>query len=219
MSLKIDKDNVYFLPQTNKNSLSTALPQFSGNVKSLEFKVKFKPDFSKSKPDTNYGVIMLNGKHLGISWSESKDGQCNIIGSLWTEEEYQKLSVPLTNDKETLNRANDYTYAHFVVDIENGWMRLNNVAESKASVTKKIKGKLSNDYVFSYLWLGCGNNFENCDEEYRWNFYGNINYAEVIINGKTVFHSTCQKKTKYKVYDESQSGNHLVKYSSEWFGE
>ena len=100
-------------------------------------KVKFKPDFSKSKPDTNYGVIMLNGKHLGISWSESKDGQCNIIGSLWTEEEYQKLSVPLTNDKETLNRANDYAYAHFVVDIENGWMRLNDTA------TKKIKGKFS----------------------------------------------------------------------------
>ena len=85
--------------------------------------------------------------------------------------------------------------------------------------TKKIKGKLSNDYVFSYLWLGCGNNFENCDDEFRWNFYGDISYAEVIINGKTIFQSKCGKKTKYKVYDESQSGNHLVKYSSEWFGE
>ena len=211
MSLKIDKDNVYFLPQTNKNSLSTALPQFSGNVKSLEFKVKFKPDFSKSKPDTNYGVIMLNGKHLGISWSESKDGQCNIIGSLWTEEEYQKLSVPLTNDKETLNRANDYTYAHFVVDIENGWMRLNDTA------TKKIKGKLSDDYRFSYLWVGCGNSFENCEEAYKWNFYGNINYVEVIIDGKTVFHSNCDKKTKFKVYDKSGNGNNLLKYNKDWY--
>ena len=39
MSLKIDKNNVYFLPPTNKNSLSN-LPQFSGDVKSFEFKVK-----------------------------------------------------------------------------------------------------------------------------------------------------------------------------------
>ena len=85
MSLKLDKDNVYFLPQSNKNSLSTALPQFSDGVKSFEFMVKFKPDFSKSKPDTNYGIMMLNGKHLGISWLESKDGQSNIVGSLWTE--------------------------------------------------------------------------------------------------------------------------------------
>lgn len=211
MSLKIDKDNVYFLPPTNKNSLSTALPQFSGSIKSFEFKVKFKPDFSKSKQGINYGIMMLNGKHLGISWLESEDGQSNIVGSLWTEEEIQQIYSPLTYDRNTLKRTNDYTYAHFIVDIENGWMRLNNTA------TKKIKGKLSNDYRFSYLWLGCGNSFENCDDEYRWNFYGNINYAEVIINGKTVFHSTCQKKTKYKVYDESENGNHLLKYSREWF--
>ena len=211
MSLRIDEDNVYFLPQTNKNSLSTALPQFSGDVKSFEFKVKFKPDFSKSKPEINYGIMMLNGKHLGISWLESEDGQSNIVGSLWTEEEIQQIYSPLTYDRNTLKRANDYTYAHFIVDIENGWMRLNNTS------TKKIRGKLSNDYRFSYLWLGCGNSFENCDEEYRWNFYGNINYAEVIINGKTVFYSKCQKKTKYKVYDESENGNHLLKYSREWF--
>ena len=36
----------------------------------------------------------------------------------------------------------------FKVDIENGWMRLNN------TITKKIRGKLSNDYRFSYLWIG-----------------------------------------------------------------
>ncbi len=191
MSLKIDKDNVYFLPPTNKNSLSTALPQFSGDVKSFEFKVKFKPDFSKAKSETPYGIMMLNGKHLGISWYESDNGQSNIVGSLWTEDELQQLFAPLTYDRKTLKRVNDYTYAHFIVDIENGWMRLNNTA------TKKIRGKLSNDYRFSYLWLGCGNSFENCDEEYRWHFNGNISYAEVIINGKTVFHSTCQKKTKY----------------------
>ena len=217
MSLKIDKDNVYFLPPSNKNSLSTALPQFSDGVKSFEFKVKFKPDFSKSKPDTNYGIMMLNGKHLGISWLESKDGQSNIVGSLWTEDELQQVFSPLTNYYG--KRTEDYTYAHFIVDIENGWMQLNNAAESKASVTKKIKGKLSNDYVFSYLWIGCGNNFENCDDEFRWNFDGDISYAEVIIDGKTIFKSKCEKKTKYKIYDESQSGNHLVKYSSEWFGE
>ena len=211
MSLKIDKNNVYFLPPTNKNSLSTALPQFSGDVKSFEFKVKFRPDFSKAEPEINYGIMMLNGKHLGISWLESEDGQSNIVGSLWTEEEIQQIYSPLTYDRKTLERTNDYTYAHFIVDIENGWMRLNNTS------TKKIRGKLSNDYRFSYLWLGCGNSFENCDKEYRWNFYGNINYAEVIINGQTVFYSKCQKKTKYKVYDESENGNHLLKYSREWF--
>jgi len=68
------------------------------------------------------------------------------------------------------------------------------------------------------LWVGCGNNFENCDDEFRWNFDGDITYAEVIIDGKTIFKSKCEKKTKYKIYDESENGNHLIKYSSEWFG-
>ena len=216
MSLKIDKDNVYFLPQSNKNSLSTALPQFSDGVKSFEFMVKFKPDFSKSKPDTNYGIMMLNGKHLGISWLESEDGQSNIVGSLWTENGLQQVFSPLTNYYG--KRTEDYTFAHFTVDIENGIMRLNNAAEEKASVSQKIKGKLSNDYKISYLWVGCGNNFENCDDEFRWNFDGDITYAEVIIDGKTIFKSKCEKKTKYKIYDESENGNHLIKYSSEWFG-
>ena len=94
MSLKINKDNVYFLPQSNKNSLSTALPQFSDGVKSFEFKVEFKPDFSKSKPNENYGIMMLNGKHLGISWLESENGQSNIVGSLWTENELQQVFSP-----------------------------------------------------------------------------------------------------------------------------
>jgi len=134
---------------------------------------------------------------------------------LWTEEEHQQLYVsagmPVTSDGETLKKANDYIYAHFVVDIENGWMRLND------TTTKKIKGKLSNDYRVSYLWIGCGNSFENCDDEYRWNFYGSINYVEVIINGKTVFHSKCETKTKFKVLDESENGNHLLKYNKDWY--
>jgi len=48
------------------------------------------------------------------------------------------------------------------------------------------------------------------------NFYGNINYVEVIIDGKTVFHSNCDKKTKFKVYDKSGNGNHLLKYNKDW---
>ena len=80
----------------------------------MNLKLKFKPDFSKAKSETPYGIMMLNGKHLGISWYESDDGQSNIVEVRCDEDELQQLFAPLTYDRKTLKRVNDYTYAHCV---------------------------------------------------------------------------------------------------------
>ena len=47
--MRLDKDNVYFLPPNNKNGLNTAPPNRFDLCDSFEFIVKVKPDLEKLK--------------------------------------------------------------------------------------------------------------------------------------------------------------------------
>ena len=40
---------------------------------------------------------------------------------------------------------------------------------------------------------------------------------EIKRDDKTIFKSNFKKKTEFKVFDESLSGNHLLKYNGEWY--
>ena len=58
--MRLDKDNVYFLPPDNKNGLSTAPPNRFDLCDKFEFIVKVKPDLEKLK--ANYDSWLT---HLG----------------------------------------------------------------------------------------------------------------------------------------------------------
>ena len=63
MSVRVSDKLFYFLPQTNKSNLSTSLPQFTKDTNSFEFKLRMRPQWDKLKEGTEYGVLMINGKH------------------------------------------------------------------------------------------------------------------------------------------------------------
>ena len=89
MSVRVSDKLFYFLPQTNKSYLSTSLPQFTKDTNSFEFKLRMRPQWDKLKEGTEYGVLMINGKHLGISMNTT-----TLVGTVWTDEPKQ-VYLPL----------------------------------------------------------------------------------------------------------------------------
>jgi len=198
----LDKDNYYFLAPDNKNGLSVRPPHNLYLAAKFEFKVKFKVDFEKCKGETR-GIVMMNGKHLGINiWNDK------LNGSIWTEDGIFDSYVEI--DDTYLGHIE----CTFICDNKNKQISLI-VGDRKT--TTDFTGDLVDDYKHSYIWVGCGNGHKDIDEEFKNQFFGDIYHLEVKRDDKTIFKSNFKKKTEFKVFDESNSGNHLLKYNSEWY--
>jgi len=197
MSTTINDKNYFFIPPNNKNELSTSLPSDFHKAKSFEFICDVKIDADKHQLHYKYpGYIMsLNGKHLGIFAAH------NYIGvSIWTENGEEKI---LAYPKDIKGNQK----IHFTCNLEEKYLKLNDVQQS-------FKGKLVNDYRYSYLWIGCGNGL---NDDAKFQFYGKMNSVKIIKNNKTIFKTDFKQKTKFKVFDQSNCGNHLIKYKKDWF--
>ena len=143
---------------------------------------------------------MMNGKHLGIHIYNNL-----LIASVWTDKGIFETQMILDNKN---------IKCRFVCDNKNKQISL--IADDKTS-TIDFKGKLVDDYKYSYLWVGCGNGFLEEDSEFRNNFTGDIHYLEIFKNNKVIFKSELDRQTQFKVFDESNSGNHLLKFNKEWY--
>ena len=195
----INEKNYYFLAPDNKSGLSVRPPRDLYLSDKFEFKVKFTVDFEKCEGETR-GIVMMNGKHLGIHiWNK------NLNGSVWTEDgiftAYQNV-----DNKEIECR--------FICDNKNKQISLI-IGDEKT--TTNFTGNLIDDYKYSYIWLGCGNGHKDVEDEFRNHFYGEIDFLEIKRDDKIIFQSNFKKKTEFKVFDESNSGNHLLKYNGEWY--
>ena len=198
----LDEDNYYFLAPDNKNGLSVRPPRDLYLADKFEFKAKFRVDFEKCKGEAR-GVVMMNGKHLGINvWNDK------LNGSIWTEDGIFDSYVEI--DDTYLGHIE----CTFICDNKNKQISLI-VGDRKT--TTDFTGNLVDDYKHSYIWVGCGNGYTHTDNEFKNQFFGDIHYLEIKRDDKTIFKSNFKKKTDFKVFDESNSGNHLLKYNSEWY--
>ena len=195
----IDKENYYFLAPDNKNGLSVRPPRDLHLADTFEFKVNFTVDFEKCHGSSR-GIVMMNGKHLGIHIYNNL-----LLASVWTDKGIFETQMILDNKN---------IKCKFICDNKNKQVSL--IADNKTS-TIDFKGKLVDDYKYSYLWVGCGNGFKDSDDEFRNNFFGDISYLKIKRDDKVIFQSDFKKKTEFKVFDESNSGNHLLKYNKEWY--
>ncbi len=195
----IDKENYYFIAPDNKNGLSVRPPRDLYLSDIFEFKVNFTIDYKKCK-DKSCGIVMMNGKHLGIHIYNNL-----LLASVWTDKGIFETQMILDNKN---------IKCKFICDNKNKQVSL--IADNKTS-TIDFKGKLVDDYKYSYLWVGCGNGFKDSDDEFRNNFFGDISYLKIRRDDKVIFQSDFKKKTEFKVFDESNSGNHLLKYNKEWY--
>jgi len=211
MSINVSPNNVYFLPNTNQHGLSLNASVLTKNIRSFEFKVRFLPDWSTVNKDYEYGVIMLNGSHLGITIHPN-----HVCGTIWTTNGVEQLFAKI--DRNSLSE-DDAIECSFKVDNENKTISLggeDGIFWYHESQTKKFEGDLVDDYETSYLWIGCSNAISSCPEEHRWYFTGRVDYLEIIKEEETIFKSNMEKLTEFKIYDESETGNHFLKWNTEW---
>ena len=72
-------------------------------------------------------------------------------------------------------------------------------------------------HKYSYLWVGCGYGFSDVQKNTDNILMGDISYLEIKKDDKTIFYLTLKRKQKIKVFDESNNGNHLLKFQEDWY--
>ena len=206
--ININDKNCYFLPNLNKNGLSLY------SVENLfeddfEIMVKFRVDWDSYTKDTSVGgVVSKNGKHMGIFTKKDWDGEKRInriIAKIWTTSNGQEHLEELTFD------VNDNLYECLLThDFDSKTFTFKCNDEIKVY---KYEGTIC-DYKNSWLWYGCS---MGIGDEWNEHFYGTLYKSYISIKGGfKVFKSNFSKYTKYKVFDESYNGNHLIKYNEEY---
>jgi|TARA_B100000073_G_scaffold281492_1_gene242265 hypothetical protein len=219
--------NSYFIPNVHKNSVSTK--NLNEVVKDdFTFNVRIKPEWSRCGQNhhDSYGVIALNGMDLGIFLRKDEQGNYNINAEFWIDNENPKVKlVQLVSGTD------------FELD---EWLNISLVFKKNKSMTLICNSSMNRvsfeddlvDYGSSWLWIGCANNRWNVDGALWRNYIGKIKRIGVFnkaLSKKEInkffenyekkdnettdpfFITTKFRRTRYKVFDESYTGNHLCK--------
>ena len=232
-------DSCYFVVPESKYGLSEIIPKYV-TENNFTFCIGCKPDWKNMKEGENSaegGLLMKNGKHMGLSCFVS-GGKRYFRATLWVQDRKGFVScvekqLPVTHEDEDkeyfISFRHDLRKKKIVIGNYNHYEELEYPAASPI------------DYSNSWLWVGAANAFNSCAPEHRQYFRGSISYVSVhaeylsnldikkmygnitsiselkkLQNDKTVLFSDLKIKTPYKVFDNSDNGNHLIVYDEAW---
>lgn len=187
-------------------------------------------------------VVGKNGKHVGIFFIVYKDGLDNLHYQVSLE--YWQNPLWEQNQSEADDELKRVDFEFTPEQCENGFdVSLKRVG-SKFIITvngesreAEINGLI--DYTYSFMWIGAASRlseFQPCifygnidkmhiqygatsedeDELFFNNYESFINKLDKNKNDKNVFTSDFRMYTPYKIFDQSNNGNHPIKYSKIW---
>ena len=216
MSLKTHKENFYFIPAKNKNSLNLySVEDLFQNDFEIMAKVKVDWDDFPTGEEVG-GIIAKNGEHMGLFayklWVE-QTCEYVIMAKIWTienEETVMKdlyIKVDEAPKPHEVKKKPDYIY---------NLKLTHNLNDKKITFTcdeeiveYNYTGKIC-DYTNSMLWFGCG---MGMGDEWNQNFYGEFLESYISIkDGYKIFECDFTQVTEFKAFDKSWNGNHLVKF-------
>ena len=232
-------ENCYFVVPESKYGLSEIVPKYV-TENSFTFCVKCKPDWDsmvEGEASAEGGLVMKNGQHMGIGCFVN-GGQRYFRASLWVQDRKGFISaiekhLPVTTEEK--DKEYFITFRHDFVKKRVVIGNYNHYVEMTYNAASPI------DYSNSWLWVGCANAFNSCAPEHRQYFRGDISFVSVhqeylsdlqikniygnttsiselkkLQNENTVLFSNLEIKTPYKVFDDSDNGNHLIVYDEAW---
>ena len=216
MSLKTHKENFYFIPTKNKNSLNLySVENLFQN--DFEIMVKVKVDWEKFPSGEEVGgIVSKNGEHMGLFTFKNWDKQtCEYIlmAKVWTEEDKEVIMKDLcfkvgeAPKPHEAKKKPDYIYnlklTHNLSD------KIITFTCDEEVVEYNYTGKIR-DYTDSILWYGCG---IGMGDEWNQHFYGEFLESYISVkDGYKIFESDFTQLTEFKAFDQSWNGNHLVKF-------
>jgi hypothetical protein len=161
MSLRINKDNIFFILPEDRYSVSNRIDGYMATDFTLCARVKIMYDELQNNSESY--IFARNGMHSGLSVYKDNEGFAHAIFSWWVIDEDgndKYLSVPTKIDMELVNEYNDYVMIcdHCQNEIK---CYFNNELIGKIS----YKDKERHIYENGFYWFGCGSMI--CTEEHR----------------------------------------------------
>jgi hypothetical protein len=199
--------NTWLIPSYSRNAVSTYL--LRALVKDdFEIEVSVKTDWNMIKKSEQKfsGIAVLNGLHFGIICKVDDSGGRLISGEVWTEVNGKNHNEVVQIELDHKNDDSDWRDIKFTY-IKNKSITLETTEGKK---TKELDGNIV-DYKHAYLWLGCCDNHLSAPDEYRGNWFGKVKKLKIQGKNKTFADFDFKRKTRYKIYDKSGNGNHLMK--------
>lgn len=234
--IKFEGNTAYLVPPKNRYQLSLYEP-YDVTDHNFTFVAKVKADWEKMNAfdkTREGGVITKNGKHIGLSVLKNTDWRLYIRGQFWCK---------LPNNTETfydLFLEVDSDVKDTVLDIA----FVHNKSEKKLALLLNDKYKEVTydgeiiDYSDSWIWIGCQNAFDSCDEHHRGFLFGEIHHSaiygtalsmedinktfsyikkeDVDLSYKPLCIFNFIQKTPYKVFDITGNGNNMIMFDKKW---
>jgi hypothetical protein len=230
--LIFDGNSSWYISPNSQYGLST-YPIKKLTTDNFSFVVKVKIDWSKldgSEEKNQYGIVTINGMHMGINVYKGPNSECYIRGKIWTEDEHGN-NTEFENSIKLIDSEDEFDIV-FSVDIHNNETFL--YCNGRTN-TLKLSGRII-DYTNSLFWIGSSTASKYVDKKYQHFMYGEISYVAIIpklvninelenlfvdyknnpINKNSIAAFDFETRTNYKVLDLSGHGNNLIKYDTAW---
>lgn len=201
MSLRINKDNLFFILPEDRYSVSQKIDGHMKKDFTLYVKVKVNVDFLQK--DNEHYIFARNGMHSGISIYKDISGNIHAVYNWWIRDvetgEYVYKNVTHKIDDEFVNEHNEY---YMICD--------NTVDKSiRCYFNNKLVGEIhfrnseKNSYEGAFYWFGCGSMM--CQEEHRQ--IGDFDFDLTFLLNKKIEVSEIQDIVKnYPLYTHEMYG-------------
>lgn len=161
MSLRINKDNIFFILPEDRYSVSKRIDKHMSEDFTLHARVKV--NYDELNNNTESYIFARNGMHSGISIYKDNESYIHAIFSWWVIDENGEnvyKSVPNKIEMDMVNEYNDYT---MICDDEKKEIHcyFNNKYVGLISYKKQER----HVYEGGFYWFGCGSMM--CPEEHR----------------------------------------------------
>lgn len=161
MSLRINKDNIFFILPEDRYSVSKRIDKYMSEDFTLY--VKSKVNHKEFDTDKEYFMFSRNGMHSGISIYKDKENYIHAVFSWWIidekgENQYKSISKKI--DEDLMDSHNEYVMICNDVDNE-----INCYLNNELVGVIYYKNCKRHIYENTFYWFGCGSMM--CPEEHR----------------------------------------------------
>ncbi len=97
MSLRVNKDSIYFILPEDRYSVSNRIDKHMAEDFTLYVKAKI--NYDNIADNSESYILSRNGMHSGISIYKDNDKNCHAIFSWWVIDEMVKINIVISQTK------------------------------------------------------------------------------------------------------------------------